>query len=67
LRTANLTAGNQIMHQLLVEDLIAAPDLTPVRGRVGLLEKPGLGIELDRDAVRRAAELYEKDERYHHS
>ena len=67
LRTANLTAGNQIMHQLLVEDLITAPDLTPVRGRVGLLEKPGLGIELDRDAVRRAAELYEKDKRYHHS
>ena len=64
LRTANLTDGNQIMHQLLVEDLVSAPDLTPVHGQ---LEGPGLGIELDRDAVRRAAELYERDERYHHS
>ena len=67
LRTANLTEGNQIMHQLLVEDLIAAPDLTPDQGKLGLLERPGLGVELDRDAVRRAAELYERDERYHHS
>jgi len=67
LRTANLTEGNQIMHQLLVEDLVTAPDLTPVRGRIGPLEAPGLGIELDRAAVRRAAELYERDECYHHS
>ena len=67
LRTANLTEGNQIMHQLLVSDLIAAPDLTPVRGKLGLLETPGLGVELDGDAVKRAAELYERDERYHHS
>ena len=41
LRTANLTEGNQIMHQLLVEDLIAAPDLTPVQGKIGLIENPG--------------------------
>jgi muconate cycloisomerase len=67
LRTANLTDGNQIMHQLLVEDLVAAPDLTPVSGRIGTLEAPGLGIELDRDAVARAAERYARDERYHHS
>ncbi len=67
LRTANLTEGNQIMHQLLVEDLVSAPDLTPVQGKIGLFEKPGLGVELDRDAVRRAAELYERDERCHHS
>jgi muconate cycloisomerase len=67
LRTANLTAGNQIMHQLLVEDLVSAPDLTPVQGRIGLLDRPGLGVELDRDAVRRAAELYTGDDRYHHS
>ena len=67
LRTANLTEGNQIMHQLLVEDLITVPDLTPVQGKLGLLDRPGLGVELDRDAVRRAAELYERDERYHHS
>ncbi len=67
LRTANLTDGNQIMHQLLVEDLVMAPDLMPVAGKLGLFEAPGLGIELDRDAVARAAELYQRDERYHHS
>jgi len=60
LRTANLTAGNQIMHQLLVEDLVTAPDLTPVQGKIGRFETPGLGIELDRDAVQRAAELYRR-------
>jgi len=67
LRTANLTDGNQIMHQLLVEDIVTAPDLTPVKGRIGMLESPGLGVELDRDAVARAAERYARDERYHHS
>ena len=36
LRTANLTEGNQIMHQLLTEDLVASPDLTPVQGKLGL-------------------------------
>jgi L-alanine-DL-glutamate epimerase-like enolase superfamily enzyme len=60
LRTASLTEGNQIMHQLLVEDLVSAPDLTPVQGKIGLLERPGLGIELERDAVHRAAELYRR-------
>jgi muconate cycloisomerase len=60
LRTANLTEGNQIMHQLLVEDLVTAPDLTPRRGKLGLWERPGLGVELDRDAVARAAEAYER-------
>ncbi|MCX6373044.1 MAG: mandelate racemase/muconate lactonizing enzyme family protein [Actinobacteria bacterium] len=60
LRTANLSDGNQIMHQLLVEDLVSVPDLTPVKGRIGLLEKPGLGVELDRDALHRAAELYRR-------
>jgi L-alanine-DL-glutamate epimerase-like enolase superfamily enzyme len=60
LRTANLTEGNQIMHQLLVEDLVSAPDLTPVGGKIALFETPGLGVELDGDAVHRAAELYRR-------
>ena len=58
--TANLTDGNQIMHQLLREDLVATPDLTPVNGKLGALAEPGLGVELDRDAVARAAERYAK-------
>ena len=60
LRTANLTEGNQIMHQLLVEDLVTAPDLTLTQGKLGRLDGPGVGIELDRDAVERAAELYRR-------
>jgi len=60
LRTANLTEGNQIMRQLLVEDLVSAPDLTLTQGKLGRLDGPGLGIELDRDAVHRAAELYRR-------
>jgi L-alanine-DL-glutamate epimerase-like enolase superfamily enzyme len=58
--TANLTDGNQIMHQLLREDIIASPDLTPVSGKLGAFAGPGLGVELDRDAVARAAERYER-------
>ena len=62
LSTPNLTDGNQIMHQLLVEDLVSAPDLTPQQGKLGLFDAPGLGVELDRDAVARAAERYQKGE-----
>jgi muconate cycloisomerase len=67
LTTPNLTDGNQIMHQLLAEDLVAAPDLSLRGGRLGRLDAPGLGVELDRDAVARAAELYRHDERYRHA
>ena len=63
----NLTDGNQIMHQLLAEDLVASPDLTPRNGKIGLPDKPGLGVVLDRDAVARAAELYRTDEAFHHA
>jgi L-alanine-DL-glutamate epimerase-like enolase superfamily enzyme len=63
LATANLTDGNQIMHQLIVEDLVATPDLTPQGGSLGLLDGPGIGIELDRDAVARAAERCRLDSR----
>jgi muconate cycloisomerase len=61
LSTPNLTDGNQIMHQLLVEDLVSSPDLTPRKGKLGLLDAPGLGVELDRDAVARAAERYSSE------
>ena len=61
LATANLTDGNQIMHQLLVEDLVAAPDLTPRNGMLGVLDCSGIGAELNRDAVARAAECYRRD------
>ncbi len=54
----NLTDGNQIMHQILEEDIISAPDITPHAGRLGLFERPGFGFDLDQQAVERAAQLY---------
>jgi L-alanine-DL-glutamate epimerase-like enolase superfamily enzyme len=64
----NLTDGNQIMHQLLVEDILAAPDLTPQQGRLGIPgERPGLGFDLDWAAVERCEERYRNDPHYHHS
>ena len=56
----NLDDANQIMPQLLAEDLVSAPDLTPVAGRLPVFDGPGLGFELDRDAVARAAERYRR-------
>ena len=54
----NLTDGNQIMWQILEQDLVAAPDLTVRNGVLPVLDGPGLGFELDLDAVHRAAEHY---------
>ncbi len=59
---ANLDDGNQIMWQLLEEDIVASPSLTPVNGALPVFDKPGLGFELDRDAVGRAAEAYRKQQ-----
>ncbi len=56
----NLTEGNQIMHQILREDIISAPDITPRSGRLGMYDAPGLGFQLDDEAVGRAAELYSR-------
>ncbi len=54
----NLDDGNQIMVQLLAEDIVASPPLATMDGRLPVLEGPGLGFELDRDAVGRAAERW---------
>lgn len=40
----NLTDGNQIMHQILKEDIITAPDISPQAGKLGLYDRPGLGV-----------------------
>jgi L-alanine-DL-glutamate epimerase-like enolase superfamily enzyme len=57
---ANMDDGNQIMWQLLKEDIVESPSLKPVKGALPISDKPGLGFELDRDAVARAAEVYRK-------
>jgi muconate cycloisomerase len=56
----NMDDGNQIMWQLLKEDIVESPSLVPVNGALPISDKPGLGFELDRDAVGRAAEAYRK-------
>ena len=56
----NIDDGNQIMCQLLEEDIIETPDLTPVAGKISVMDKPGLGFILNEDAVGRAAESYKK-------
>jgi L-alanine-DL-glutamate epimerase-like enolase superfamily enzyme len=58
----NLDDGNQIMWQLLKEDIVERPSLTPTRGALPVLDGPGLGFELNLDAVARAAEAYRKQD-----
>ena len=56
----NIDDGNQIMWQLLEEDIVETPDLTPRAGKISVMNKPGLGFILNEDAVNRAAEAYNK-------
>ena len=56
----NLDDGNQIMWQLLKEDIVEKPDLTPKAGMIPVMSTPGLGFELDEDAVGRAQEEFHK-------
>ena len=55
----NLDDGNQIMWQLLQDNILAAPDIAPIRGHLALSDQPGLGLELDYDMISRAAERFE--------
>lgn len=54
----NLDDGNQYMNHLLEWDIVKSPDLRLHNGRLPVLSGPGLGIELDTDAVDRAAEAH---------
>jgi muconate cycloisomerase len=54
----NLDDGNQFMNHLLVEDIVEHPDLTLRNGRLPVIGGPGLGFELDWDAVARAEEAH---------
>jgi L-alanine-DL-glutamate epimerase-like enolase superfamily enzyme len=59
----NLTPGNQVMHHLLADQLVSTP-LELAGGRAVVPEGPGLGFELDHDAVSRAHERYEREGAY---
>lgn len=54
----HLDDANQIMWQLLARDIVRAPDLAPRAGRLALPPAPGLGFELDHEAVEAAAEAH---------
>ena len=56
--TPNLDDGNQYMNDLLAWDIVSRPDLALRRGRLPVLGGPGLGFELDPDAVGRAADAH---------
>lgn len=56
----NMDDGNQIMWQLLQEDIVESPDLTPKDGKIQVMSGIGLGFLLNKDAVARAAEAYRK-------
>ena len=58
--TPNLDDGNQYMNNFLAWDIVSRPDLTLQNGRLPVLDGPGLGFELNWDAVREAAEAWWK-------
>ncbi len=55
----NLDDGNQYMNHFLEWDIIQSPDLTLDRGRLPVLQGPGLGFDIDPDAVARAEALHD--------
>ncbi|MFC4256226.1 muconate cycloisomerase [Altererythrobacter xixiisoli] len=58
---ANLDDGNQYMNHFLAEDIITGPDLRLQEGTLPLLTAPGLGFDINPDAVARAAENYRQN------
>ncbi|SAL80743.1 galactonate dehydratase [Caballeronia arvi] len=50
----NLDDANQHMTRFLEWDIVASPDLTPNNGSLPVLKAPGLGFEIDWDAVERS-------------
>ena len=59
----NQTLGSQVMHHLLSEQLVTTP-IENRGGRVVVPTAPGLGFEVDLDAVERARERYERQGPY---
>jgi len=59
----NLDDGNQIMWQLLHDNILDGPDVVPIKGRLSLKGKPGLGLTLNPDVVAKAAERFQSNEK----
>jgi L-alanine-DL-glutamate epimerase-like enolase superfamily enzyme len=56
----NVDDCNQVMSQLLAEDIVARPNLVPKDGALAISDLPGLGFELNRDEVAKAADACRK-------
>jgi len=56
----NLDDGNQYMNHFLEWDIVKSPGLSLQNGKLPVLKGPGLGFELDWDAVSQASELHSK-------
>ncbi len=56
----NLDDGNQYMNHFLTWDIIKSPDLSLQNGKLPVLNGPGLGFDLDWEAIGRATELHEQ-------
>ena len=59
----NLDDANQHMTRFLEWDIVTKPDLTPRNGGLPVLDGPGLGFELDWEAVERAKKNFETNRR----
>jgi muconate cycloisomerase len=57
---SNLDDGNQYMNDLLSEDIITRPNLSLHNGTLPVLSGPGLGFELNWDAIARAEEAHRR-------
>jgi muconate cycloisomerase len=56
----NLDDGNQYMNHFLEWDIVKSPDLSLQNGKLPVLKGPGLGFELDWDAISQASDLHNK-------
>ena len=54
----NLDDGNQFMNHLIESDIINSPDLTLQNGGLPVLDGPGLGFEINLEAVQEAKEKF---------
>ena len=60
----NLIDGNQVMHELFVEDVLVEGLLDIEGGRTSVPEGPGLGVEINWDNVERFEHLFEEEGQY---
>ncbi|PWJ73012.1 L-alanine-DL-glutamate epimerase-like enolase superfamily enzyme [Pseudaminobacter salicylatoxidans] len=54
----NLDDANQHMNRFLAWDIVKAPDLRPINGRLPVLKGAGLGFQIDWDNVERAKQAH---------